>query len=859
MSEVREALEGLTPEQRARLAARLRERRRATAEQDVIGPRPDQAQHPLSPAQERIWALSRLRPDDPVYNVHTASRLRGPLDADALREAFGQVVRRHETLRATFVDVSGRAEQRITPPGTTDFEVVEVDDDDLTATRRLARCEAEQPFDLETGPLLRIRLLQLGGDDHVLLVTAHHIVCDGWSMGVIEREVSAAYRALTTGRSVELDETPLQFADIAHWQRQRTAVVQGQTDYWSEHLGTDVERLRLPGDGDGRVRVGSTAGAHRTFEVPAPLTSAVRELSRRVKVTPFTTLVAAFQLMLSRWTGQKDLVVCTPVAGRTRRETQDVVGFFNNLVVIRGDLSQDPTVVEVLQRMRSTIGEAFDHQEVPFQTIAALPHLARTRLTRALFVLQDGANTGLELPDVESVGLVVEAATADFDLGVFVRPDGDRLVGAVRYRTDQFDDSTITDVLDSLTVVLQQVVAAPEQRVSQLPTFGTEPADARDVAADDRTLAHPRTALESGIRDIWQQLFAIAPISIHDDFFELGGHSLLAAEIAAEIEQRITGRPLPLASLFTAPTIAALAALIERDDWHGAWSSLVPIKPTGERPPLFFVHAHGGNVIGYSDLARNLPAAQPFYGLQAPAMDETRAVEARSIPDIARHYLSEVRSVAPDGPYFFGGWCLGADVAYEMAVQARAQGADVPLVLMVDNPRPAHIATGRAGPPLSRLRNRIRTRLTMEWENVRELRGRERWRHLVARTHHVAVFAAVRVEGRVATALDGTSIRLPESRAYRLEKIAVAHEKAYQAYDPPSYDGDVALFRAAQQPAGRADDRSLGWAPHVVGTLAILDVPGHRIGLLSEPRVGAVAKRMVDVMDCALAPSHGTP
>jgi thioesterase domain-containing protein len=234
------------------------------------------------------------------------------------------------------------------------------------------------------------------------------------------------------------------------------------------------------------------------------------------------------------------------------------------------------------------------------------------------------------------------------------------------------------------------------------------------------------------------------------------------------------------------------------------------------------------------------------------------AVEPRSIRVIAAGYLAEVRSVAPDGPYFFGGWCLGGDVAYEMAAQARAEGLDVPLVVMVDNPRPAHIATAGSGSTLRRMRNRLRTRAAMEWHNLTELDGRARAGHVLGRALHVVRLAAVRAEARVAAAFDGTSIRLPMSRAYRLEQIAAAHEKAYQAYHPPDYEGQVALFRAEHQPAGRAADRSLGWAPHVGRTLTVHDVPGHRIGLLSEPRVGPVAGRIVDAMDQALTGQHAT-
>lgn len=856
MSDVRGALAGLTPEQRALLADRLRQRRLRSATDDRIPPRPDPTAHPLSPAQERLYRLSRLRPLDPVYNLHEATRLRGPLDVEALCASIVEVARRHETLRAVFTEDAGVPAQRIADHDHVDVEIVDVDGG-LEAALDIARREAERAFDLRSGPLLRVRVLHLMPDDHVLLVTAHHIVCDGASMGIIQRELGALYVARTTGAPPALDEPVLQYADVAHWQRTRMGERPQRLAYWREQLGPGVQRLRLPGDGR-RGGAHTAAGGHHRFVVPAGLSEAITELSKAHRTTPFVTTMAAFLVLLHRHTGQEDLVVCTPVSGRGRRETERMVGFFNNLVVLRGDLSGDPTFADLLRRLQPVVAGAFEHQDVPFQDVATLTHLATTPLARALFVLQDADNRALSLPGVEVTTLDVEAATADFDLGVFVRPEDDRLVGTVRYHTDQFEPEDVLRLLDRFVDVLGAVIDAPDVRASQLPSYAQDEDATPQPRPAVSPIGLPRTPLELQLRDIWQRLFRRTPISVHDDFFELGGHSLLAAELATEIERHITGIPVPLATLFTAPTIAQLALLLDNGGWRRAWASLVPIKPTGSRPPLFFVHAHGGNVIGYRDLARHLPPDQPFYGLQSPGVHEQGTVEPRSIPDIAHSYLAEARSVAPEGPLFFGGWCLGGDIAYEMAVQARDAGLDVPLVVMVDNPRPAHSATSRSGSAMTWLRNRVQTRALMEWHNLNEHTGWARWTHAAQRARHVLRFAAVRVERRVAAALEGTPIHLPTSRGYRAEQIAAAHEKAYQDYDPPRFEGAVALFRAELQPAGRTDDRSLGWAAHVVGGPDVHDVPGHRIGLLSEPRVGAVAARIVEAMDRSLAaPRHG--
>ena len=850
MSDASLALASLTPEQRVRLADRLRERRRTAADDDRITPRPDQGQHPLSPAQERIWKLSRLRTGDPVYNVHEAKRLRGPLDVDALRRSFAEVVRRHEALRATFLNDAGTPRQRIAAPSQVAFDV-EVDVDGVSTALEIARREAEQPFDLACGPLVRVRVLRLAEDDHVLLVTAHHIVVDGRSMGIIESEVSALYCAEVSG-GPPLGEPELQFADVAHWQRDRGAgVIKQALEYWATQLGPGIEPLRLPGD-DRRPATRSSAGAHHGFELSSDLTAAVRRLSQAARVTPFVTLMAAFFVLLHRHTGQEDLLVCSPVAGRDRREIERMVGYFNNLIVIRGDLSEDPSFHEVLRRLHPTIAAAFDHQRAPFQQVAALPHLSTTPLARALFVLQDAENRALSLPDVDVTTLTVEAATADFDLGVFVRPEGDRLVGAVRYHTDQFDAAAIESLLAVYKHLLGIVTNDDAVRLSALPSF-VDATARRDTAAqpDPRRMQRPRTALEAQLSDIWERLFRVTPISIHDDFFALGGHSLLAAELAAEIEQHITGDPLPLATLLAAPTIAELAELIDGGEWTRSWSSLVPIDPTGTRPALFFVHAHGGNVIGYRDLARRLGPDQPLYGLQSPEiMRDGEGIVEQGIPDMAKKYLREIRDVQPHGPYHLGGWCLGGDVAFEMATLLAADGEDVATVIMVDNPRPSHHLASTT-PLLRRFANRARSRLAMELSNLLLVDAADRVSYAGRRVTAVCDALRLRVEDRLARALERLRVHVPPSRELRQHRIAQMHEKAYKQYDPPIYDGRVVLFRAQRQPIGQSDDPSLGWSAFVTSPIEIHDVPGHRVGMLSEPRVAGVAAKILAAMDHA--------
>ena len=844
MTEIREAIARLTPDQRARLEERLRSARQPPS--DEIGPRPDLSIDPLSPGQKRVWSLARLRSGDPVYNLQSVHRIQGPLDAAALEWGMGEILQRHAALRARFIEVEGQPEQRITAFDGFEFDRVDLEHlpaiERLEAAERVATREAERPFDLAREPLFRAKLVRLGEADHVLVVTTHHIVCDGWSMERIEHELGLLYRAHVAGLPSPLPVPRIQYADYAHWQLTGAddATTRRNLAYWEAALAGSPQPLRLPVRGRSTP---SLEGGHRNVVLAENLTERVKRLSSHARVTPFITLLTGFQILLNRSTGQTDIVLCSPVAGRAHMATEELVGYFNNLVVLRGDLSGDPTVSELLVRSRSVVAGAFDHQETPFQDVA---RLVKTPLTRGLFVLQETSSNGLDLPEATVTPLVPEASTSDFDLAFFVREVDGRYRVVVRYRQRLFSPEDVDGLVASFEQVLTEMVEWPDRLLAEFRMLSRFEDEADDVESDGSTTQNPRNLLESQLREIWQKGFGSRSIGVDDDFFALGGHSLLAAELLFEVEQQIVGEPLPLSTLFQAPTISLLAKLIETRGWTASWSSLVPIQPAGDRPPLFFVHAHGGNVIGYHDLARHLGPDQPFYGLQAPRTGDSQAQE---LEEMAAGYLDEIRTVQGSGPYLLGGWCLGGDVAYEMAQQLSKAGEEVALVLMVENPRP-EVEPVLAPLPV-RLLNRVRTRLTMEWSNVVEIPSSRRTRFLIERMSRLALHFVVRVEVALARILDRSGVSLPHSRAFRQELVAAVHSKAYAQYQPEPYSGPVTLVRAARQPFGQLGDSSLGWSP-LVESLQVVEAPGHRIGLLSEPRIGTVANQIRDVIDRAL-------
>ena len=329
---------------------------------------------PLSSAQQRLWFLDQLEPDSSAYNLPRAYRLTGQLNLVALEKSLGEIIQRHEALRTTFSSVNGQPIQVITED--INFSLPLVDLRNLPETEREAQAqrlviqEREQPFDLATGSLWRTQLLHLDQQEYLLLVTMHHSVSDGWSIGVFEQELAALYEAFCTEKPSPLPELPIQYADFAHWQQQwlQSEDFKYQLDYWKQQLGGKLPVLELPTDRP-RPPVQTDRGAEQTLILPQKLSQALKDLSRREGATLAMTMLAGFKTLLYRYTGQEDIIVGSPVAGRNRAELERLIGFFISTVVMRSDLSGNPTFREVLGRVRQMALEAYAHQDVPFEKL----------------------------------------------------------------------------------------------------------------------------------------------------------------------------------------------------------------------------------------------------------------------------------------------------------------------------------------------------------------------------------------------------------------------------------------------------------------------------------------------------------
>lgn len=475
---------------------------------------------PLSFAQERLWFLDRFQPGNPAYNVPTAFRLAVALDAKLLEQCVNEVVRRHEVLRTTFSTQAGQPVQVIHP--SMRIALLEVDLRTLPAPQQAAEVErmiGEEVrfcFDLARGPLLRVRLLRLGANDCVLLLTMHHIVSDAWSMQVLFRELSALYDAYRLGRPSPLAALPIQYKDFAVWQRHRLhgEMLEKHLHYWREKLAGAPALLVLPTDRP-RPALQRFVGKVHRFVLPEGLSRALKELSRDEGVTLFMTLLAAFKVLLCRYTGQCNIVVGSPIANRNRAEIENLIGFFVNTVVLRTDLSGHPSFREVLRRVRATTLGAYAHQDLPFEKfveeLRPLRSLSHNPLFQVMFAFQStpqptrqeaasqDSNAQAAEPAIGEGSPEVGFSTAKFDLTLTMSETPRGLAGGFEYCTDLFDADTIESMEGHFRTLLESLVADPQQRLENLAML--TPTERHRLLREwnSTAVAYPQGALLHGL------------------------------------------------------------------------------------------------------------------------------------------------------------------------------------------------------------------------------------------------------------------------------------------------------------------------------------------------------------------------
>jgi amino acid adenylation domain-containing protein len=474
---VAKTLSDLSASERAALVMRLKKKPAEQTPEQTIQRRKESGPVPLSFAQQRLWFLEQMGYSN--YYVSGASRLNGVLDVKALERSLNEIVQRHEVLRTTFTTIDGEPRQIVAPRLSVTLPVLDLSQ--LPSNERAAeaarlRLEASRPFNLQSGPLLRTSLLRIAEDEHWLLLTTHHIVSDGWSLGVLFRELATLYESFVDGKTPSLPELPIQYADFALWQRRWLSgeVLERQMAYWKEQLSDTPPVLDLPTDLP-RPAVPTIEGSFYLCGISKELTDALKNLSRREGVSLYMTLLAAFKILLARYAGQDDVAVGTPIANRNRIETESLIGFFVNTLVLRTDLSGNPPFTELLKQIREVTLGAFAHQDMPFEKLVEelQPErdITRTPFFQVMFSLQNAPVPAIKMSQVTMALLDDEVITTSqfdltFDSGEL--SDG-RMECLLEYNTNIFERATVQRMLTHYTNLLESIVANPQQRIRQLP------------------------------------------------------------------------------------------------------------------------------------------------------------------------------------------------------------------------------------------------------------------------------------------------------------------------------------------------------------------------------------------------------
>ena len=803
----------------------------------------------LSYAQERIWKLQQLSPDAATMNIPVAWRLSGPLDASLLERALRRLTERHETIRSTFPVVDGQPTVHITDHLPLKLSIVDLRESPEAARPgeaiRVANTLAAEPFDIAAGPIMRATLIRTAPERHILLLVFHQIIFDWGAAVSIVHDLNAIYAALQTGSSPDLDPLAVQYVDFAQWQRDwlNGDVRAKQEQYWASQLKTPYRPFPLPADRP-RPAVESFESGIQYFTISPALSAQVKTLSQKSGGTLYMTLLGSLQALLAGYSGYEDSIIFS-LLGLNRPELKKLVGLFANPLPLRTDLSGNPTFSELFKRVQQTALGAYSNQDLPFERvidqIQSENRTTQNGFFQVLFIYQHEPTPALDFAGVNSKLLTIGQHAPAFDLRFFAEESGDQIKGWLEYKTDLFDANTIEAFLAFYVAFLEAIVEQPDVAIADLlPLTAADKISAETLTAMESEEAAtvyvaPRNELEEQLADIWARTFQMEKVGVHDNFFALGGHSLMAVTLFGDIKEKM-GRELPLATLFEAPTIAGLAHVLDKKDWSLQWTSIVPIQPYGSKRPIFCVSALGDEIIQFAELSNLLGEDQPFYGLQQ-GLERTDKIRT-TIPEIAAHYLSEIKTIQPEGPYLLAGYCFGGLVAYEMAQQLKAQGETVSPLLMIEAEAPGGIYPIKksiAAKALRALRNLRENGLVAELSYLRK-RLYKIWRWQIWTT----------VRHYLHRGIEKTGQELPAG----LKDILQINARAADEYEPviQPYTGDIYLLRAELMAPDYHYKEILGWDEIIDGEIRTHWLPGDHEGIWKTPNVQTYAKIMQDIL-----------
>ena len=801
--------------------------------------------YPASLAQQRLWFLDQLGPKNAAYNVHLGLWLRGPLDMRSLHSSLQELTNRHASLRTAFRLDGGELVQVVLPRLSVSLPITDLtrSADPVTEAYQLAKAEVETCFDLSKAPLFRARILRATNEDHVLLCTMHHIVTDSWSVQIVAKELSALYSAFSAQRPSPLPDLPISYGDYSEWQRKwfRSAKVQEQLKFWKDELedAPAVLELRMQ---QPRSSEQTFEGASQIVPLSDEIISGLKALSVRLHATPFMLLLAAFKILLYRASGQPDLSLGVPVAGRNMVETESLVGFFVNTLVLRDNLSGNPTFPELVGQVRETILQAFANADVPFEKVVEViqpeRNLSYNPLFQVMFAVIKAALQADGFGNLTAFPYVVTPTKSIFDLSMtIIEGKGGQWWAQLDHNIELFRSEDMNRMLADYPALLQAIIDSPEKRIMNLPIAdlpiteafvdrAAEPSSPVVISSKQKIPTpastsprpkpgrpnEPMRAEEELLLGIWRDLLRLQEIGIDDNFFEIGGHSLLAAQLIAQVQAAI-GRKIAVSAVFRAPTIRAFSQLLRDNSPSEPDPLAMKLHDGNDALPFFAVAAPGVDTFGFAQLARHLPSSQSTYKLQASApVVWGRPLTGDELQALGREYVTAMRSAQPHGPYCLGAMCEGVLIAQQMILQLESEGEEVGLFTIFDT-------------------------WVLENSQIRSLWAVDYYMQRLRNFRALSFdqqFATVRQVFRRMTASSDAHSGSGWNRAYWPDKD----------FQPPQFRAPVLLFKRPRQPFFYVRDPQMGWGARSEGGVETCELKCGHYEMLREPHVRLVGQTL---------------
>lgn len=813
----------------------------------------------LTKLQMIYWVGQSLRPRSPLFNVIVTFRLNAPIDVKLFSEAFASVARGSDALRTVVHEEAGVPRRIILPEPPRPLELLDFsqDSDPEASLQQWLTVRSQQALEIDKCAY-DVVLIKLAEAAYYWYVNQHHMIVDAASVFIVYRRVVNLYQeAKESGTMTPKLELPTFEAYVEFEKGYRASPrYEKSAAFWRNRLAEGIDPLKFYGRSPQKR---SHKQQRATFKLDPERSQQLKDAMQRPGVFNMThnlgmlnVLLTVYFAQLHYMTGNKRLATMLPFHNRPTKPMKRTIGLLMEICPLLVEIEDGETFTSLTKKVSKSLQRTLVHYQ--YGTAVAM----NSNLTDLMFNFHHRPELHFEEQPVEQKLIHPHAGSDSFALHIHEFEEDKTFTFFFDFHEDVFTQAEQALTVAAFEQILAAYLADGDVPLAELdlptavsPTsFATGPVQTHDTIDEKPAYAAPRDELERQLVTTWETVLGTTGIGIDDDFFDLGGNSWMAVRLFTEL-QAVTGHNLPLATLFQAPTIAALANVIRQGGDAQTWTSLVPIRTTGSKPPFFCIHGVTGDILWLKDLADLMDDEQPFYGVQARGLDG-EAEPFNRLEDMAAHYLQQIRQVQPEGPYYLGGYCMGGDIAYEVARQLQAQGEEVPILTVIDPP-PANFNERVA----------LNGRFIIDF-----VQNSPYWLREFMRLGGSEISSRVRRKGRVALralwqkiraksndpSLNATDVidqadNLPEHR----QKVIESHLEALLHYTHSGYDGEVVLYEAQSRPLLNPGNNAHEWVDYVLRPITLRTVPGSHSSMLHKPHVAGLARHLQTTLDNARA------